>query len=665
MLRILLILQLLLLSFFSLAQEEGSAKGYFEKIPQQIQKVYINPYLQYVLTEKDAIDAFAWYRVQGETTNGTLMNIPSESGRAFETPFRYGKNYAQTLVKGSGANTEFTENNTIKYVDKYSSKPVDFHGKFKITEAYLDMYNAEFLSRIGVKTSLPLAILDLGADQTFSAADSKIKNHACLYVRSFEEQLRISNLTKLSDLEVKQAFDRVTTHLFETGQTAQKLSLKEYFYFITERMATNAGRLQAAGFQHGVLHNQQVTLLGELTDLGTGYWKDFPAFNSNYQQAHSPYSFFENQPIQFQNMLFRTHSMSGEKPEILLSESETLRNHNKSLLGAILRVDPEVGAEIIKEDPGKFFWNHFDESYRNFDREHFLKNFNPTMHFVLEEGLIKPKDFLNQGKSLSEAKLLRQRTDAKILARNFTVDQKVLSYLEPSKVTFANNEKPPIIQELENLFATSKDTYVPDEIWKLKINDDSVKFHKYLQDFSEKLTQIQDGPGTLKQKWSRSMDLIASHMRLQYRGSPSLFRDGISYTYNHYKRYNFGGANIDYLIDAKKGACHDQCIIGYFLGKEVEKVYPDFDFRIFKSKNIGNTNRTHFYIMAKVPDGDIKLIDPLWGFNQKSIDDLLKFPYTPKATEAAKAYFDHQEYLSFEENAQTGKCSHQFYKLPH
>lgn len=649
----LLFILLFLNSFSLFSQEEGSAKGQFKNISDQVKNIYVNPYLKYQLDNETILREFAWYR----DLNGETKNIPSESGRAFQADYKF-TNHSHTLVKGSGPNEEFTKNNTIKYEDQYTPK-VDFHGKFKITEAYLDMYNAEFLKQIGVKVSMPVAILDLGNDATFSPIDG-VSNKSCLYVRSFEEQLRISNLSKLSNEEIKNAFNRIIDYLYLSKQTTEKLTLKEYYYFMVDRVAKNAGLMQAAGFQHGVLHNQQVSLTGEMIDLGTGYWMDYPQFNSQYKTPHSPYSYFVHQPIQFQNFLVRSHAMGGDKPIPLLENSKTLSEQKNSLLGALLKIDPVIGQEILNENPASYFWNKFDEAYRTFDKNNFLQNFNPSSYFGLKDGLIFPKELDTKEKKLSSQNLLRKRTDAQILKRNYFADELILKQLEGK-----GNSSHQLVLDIKKVFEVPKSDILPDQIFKLEINDESIVFHKFLQDFSEKLSEIKLSDATLKQKWTRSLDLVATHMRLQYRSRPSLIKDELGYTFEHYKRYKFGGTNIDYLIDYNKGQCHDQCVIGFFLGKEVEKVYPEFDFRIFKSFNIGPTGRTHFYLMTKLPDQEIRLIDPLWGHGQTTIDDLVRFPFLPKVSDVLQNYFDHQEYLGFEENInKKNKCNYLFYPVP-
>lgn len=643
----------LLYCFALFAQTEGSVDGYFKNISSEVKQVYINPYLSYSITDEEALKNYAWIRV-AETEGANLQKrvIPSESGRAHVINEKIGKNNF-SLIKGSGANVEFTENNTIKYQDQYSSKPINFHGKFKITEAYLDMYNAEFLSKIGVEVAAPVAILDLGVDEVFSDAANSVKNNASIYVRSFKEQLRISNLSKLSVEEIQGAFERIIKNLQETGATREKLTIEEYFYYVTDKVAKNAGRMQAAGFQHGVLHNQQVTLLGEMVDLGTGYWIDHPEFQTEYKTPHSPYSKFEHQPIQMQNFLFRTHAMSGEIPTALSATSETAAKHSKSLLGAILKAYPEIGQKILENNPAEFYWNRFDYYHRTFDKAYFKQNFNPSAHFTLEEGKIKPKDFVKKSKTLGPDLWVKKLSRAEIPAKNYFTDSIVEEFLSPNKSQL------PIEEKLTEVFTMAPSSEVPDGIWKLKINEESQKFNLFTQDFRSKVKQIKALKVSAEKKWIKTLDLLSIQMSLKYNAAPKVLNDGLGYTWNNYLRYNWGGTNIDYLIEYGKGQCHDQCLLGNLLGDEITKEFPEFKFKMFKSKKI----RTHYYLMAKLPNGEVRLVDPGLGFSNISVNELMRFPHLGSGK--SDHYFINQEYYNFIEAAEPKlKCSFNFVPLP-
>src|SRR5690606_1732594 len=95
---------------------------------------------------------------------------------------------------------------------------------------------------------------------------------------------------------------------------------------------------------------------------------------------------FERQPALIQNMLVRTHSVSGERLVPLKPDSETLRLQKGALLGVIQKIDPAAAKRILELDPEHLYWSRFEYVYQHFDREawtkgtRFAKHFTRTMH---------------------------------------------------------------------------------------------------------------------------------------------------------------------------------------------------------------------------------------------------------------------------------------------
>lgn len=584
------------------AQEEGSAKGQFRKINEKIKGVFINPYLKEKGINLDETFVMENYAIERDNNGELTYNIPVEAGRAVQLPFKL-SDRAFLLAKGTGVNKEFTVNNAIRYkTDTFQPKDEMFDGKFSYAEAIEDMYNAEFLSRIGVNVALPLAILKLGESN----------NSDVIYVRAFKEQLRISNLARLTDLEVKNALSRVIDSLYEKKITYKRLSISEYFFFLTHEMAKNVARMQAAGYQHGVFHNQQVTLLGEITDLGTGYWKNTENIHEYNKSPKSPYFDFKFQPILAQNMLFRSHALTTTTPSLLANDSNTKITQNKSLLGAILRAFPEEGKKIMESSPEVYFWKYFDRYYRQFNQNYFQKNFKPTDYLSFNDNVAKE----NGSKSLSNQWFLKEQTEVEFTQRNYFID----TYIG-NAITSKLDIKDPLSQQLLNFFkdingnTTLNSALSQQELnaFKLKVNQNSSKLNSIKDKFSNDLKILYEKYNQQRDiqnydLWMKMLDLLSQHTKLNF-GAPNSWLGKFLY----FKRYYFGGINIDHIVDSRRGHCNDQCFLTYNVAQELKTYEPNIQIVMAKAKNQRAFFGNHYFVIIKLPDDSMHVLDPIMG----------------------------------------------------
>lgn len=336
---------------FSGLYAQGSA--FVSPVPQA-QLLWRNPILNFAgPSSQDLMNAWAVRRVEHDT--GRSLNVPTQTGRALLASEHFNLK-GDILLKGTGLNSEQSSVESVgKIRYEVATKTAKIgDGMFTVRESFADMLNSETLRNAGVVVAKPIAIFSTG--DRHSSSDAALG----IYVREFLVQTRLSNLEVMSDEDVRTALDEAAEKLFRAGHTDRKLNRVELYFFLMKRMAHNVAILQKQSYRHNYLHSQQVTLAGELVDLGTGTWLDGYRQDSYGRPESLSYMSFENQPLLIQNMFVRSHSLTAEGgPVRLAAGSSTLKTQNHSLLGLYRRVDPQAASEIERSDPENLFWDFY------------------------------------------------------------------------------------------------------------------------------------------------------------------------------------------------------------------------------------------------------------------------------------------------------------------
>ncbi len=361
-----------------------------------------------------------------ESANYRSLGIPAQSGRAalsFDTFGRQG----DILIKGSGLNPErVSEVGKIRY-DHVTGQVKPMDGNFLVREALLDQMTTEILMGYGVRAAKPLAIISFENDQDSSEALKGV------YVREFLNQTRLSNLSLLDDNSLAEEFKRAAKAIQRVHQTNQPMNLEQHFFYLMDEMAKMVAVFHYLGFEHRFFYSQQVTLAGEITDLGTGSWLyDDSKFSNLNSNVEIPYLSFDNQVLLGLNMLMRTHALKTDSPGRLSQESETLRTQKKSLLAAIRRIDPAVEESIHQKNPELVFWrsftHHLSELYAREAPPVLLRH---RLSENFDEWLSKSKKILGEKQMLE---LEARRDDFEVLkkrlALRFLPDSSLLQLLE-------------------------------------------------------------------------------------------------------------------------------------------------------------------------------------------------------------------------------------------
>jgi hypothetical protein len=303
----------------------------------------------------------AWFSFDtGDGAKSIALKVPPETGRAALDPKE--ELAWDDLIKGTGRVEKNIEGNKLRPATR------DFNGRFEISEGFRDAVNTEILQRAGLRSAQPRAIIDLGMTADFGGFQETAAN----YVRRFRFQTRVSNLAELGATERKVQVDAAMASLrLHEGAAAPK-NYEEYFDFMLRQAAKNAAILQGTGFTQDSLHFGQMTLAGELVDLGIGQFDS--ARLPGVKNALHDWFRFERQPLLFLNMLYKTHSVKAEPFPVRLGPDSATFKSQDSLFGFIRSFDPEAASRILASDPEKKFWKYYEEAYSRFDSGKFQKD---------------------------------------------------------------------------------------------------------------------------------------------------------------------------------------------------------------------------------------------------------------------------------------------------
>lgn len=574
----------------------------FRSISDQVKSVYLNPFREFKLTKKQAADDWGWIRDDlNPDPRAKEFKVPYETGRGVLTPVQYDPGY-EVLLKGTGANPEHIgEKNAIRYGT--AENPLEFDGKFKVREAYFDIYNSHYLSRIGVKVAIPIGVASLGDDLALDAERG-------IYAREMLVQTRISNLHQLDVAGARSEIEAAIQKLSRLNLLKEGATLVDYYFYMVRTMAKTSAIMQSAGFQHGYLHHQQFTLAGELTDVGTGTWLHDPDFNSFSSKPGQTYFKFERQPALVQNILLRTHSVSGDQLHSLAQQSETRKKQSGSLLGVIDRIDPAAGQEIRNLDPERMFWKEFEHHYQHFDRARFILNVKPSSDFKWvmhrKTPTQTPKTALGEPVHLQGEDQKYWRKIDTFFPPNFetnsVIDEKRLSVLGG-----------PNSKAIQQFFPPGYQSHVASNYWGLLIEPD-----KYTNEFFSKakdqITSVAKKYGSLlsSEATEELLYFISGHARLPY--GPYLNDAAQKSKYSAFVKDRYSkGRTLGDLLKGGAGECHDTALLTYLFIQQVREVEPAFDARIIKSAVGGDEKKPHFFTIVRTPADEVVIIDPqMW-----------------------------------------------------
>ncbi len=175
-------------------------------------------------------------------------------------------------------------------------------GRLTLKGGVREVVASEALHRLGVCTSRTLALVETGED--LWRGDEPSPTRSSVMVRVARTHLRFGSCERLLHRRQPQQLDRLLRHVvafhyshlleLEPGE-AQLLA---FYGELVERVARLAAEWMAAGFTHGVLNTDNMSLAGESFDYGPFAFLDRsdPAFTAAYFD-HSGLYAFGQQPL--------------------------------------------------------------------------------------------------------------------------------------------------------------------------------------------------------------------------------------------------------------------------------------------------------------------------------------------------------------------------------
>jgi len=281
---------------------------------------------------------------ESKSSSIKLLPVPSQTGRATRVTQTFGLP-GDILLKGTGANSERMDEVALLRYFTNTGVVQKRDGAFTLREAFSDQWTSNVLESFGIRVAKPIAILSLNRKH----AEKSIM--IGVYARQFVSETRISNLETMSKEDALYELHRAVDRLFEMGFTEHRMDLVEHYFYLLKTMAKNVAILEHIGFEHGNFHWQQMSLAGELADLGTGRWVHSEEESLWKKNSIIPYFNFESQTLLGLNMFIRTHGFRNAPPGRLKTDSQTLQNQYYALLGILRKIAPETARKIEELDP--------------------------------------------------------------------------------------------------------------------------------------------------------------------------------------------------------------------------------------------------------------------------------------------------------------------------
>ena len=221
--------------------------------------------------EAVALDLYGRYLVPtGSEGRGDLRAglAHREVGRAVLGPPRLHPSGSESadVLKGVGP-TPYANNE-----NRFNHKAT---GTFPLAEAVRDWERSETLRKGGVAVYEPVAIVALPYAEW---SETEGWRPVAVYVRRPRENLRVSDLDHLSRSQkralVESLRGKIEAELKTAGRT-EAISDADVIRHFVERVGRTAGLFQGGlgkgrYFFHGMLHDQNVSLMGEMVDIGNG-----------------------------------------------------------------------------------------------------------------------------------------------------------------------------------------------------------------------------------------------------------------------------------------------------------------------------------------------------------------------------------------------------------
>ena len=158
-------------------------------------------------------------------------------------------------------------------------------GRLTLKGGVREILASEMLEALGVETSKSFSLFETG--ESLTRYDEPSPTRAAVLVRLSHSHIRIGTFQRLAYHQQTEAIERLVRHLITyyfpalTGHADPVLAL---FDAAIGNVARMGAQYFAAGFVHGVLNTDNVTLLGESFDYGP--WRFLPSYHPPFTAAY-------------------------------------------------------------------------------------------------------------------------------------------------------------------------------------------------------------------------------------------------------------------------------------------------------------------------------------------------------------------------------------------
>jgi uncharacterized protein YdiU (UPF0061 family) len=172
-------------------------------------------------------------------------------------------------------------------------------GRLTLKGGVREVLAAEALHRLGVNTSRCLSLIETG--ESLWRTDEPSPTRSCVMVRFSKSHIRFGTFERLHYIQrpdlIKKLLDHVIYYYYPEIELDQDRYVKFYAQLV-ERVAILAAQWMAAGFCHGVLNTDNMSITGESFDYGP--YAFIPTYDPKFIAAYFDYGgrySYGNQPI--------------------------------------------------------------------------------------------------------------------------------------------------------------------------------------------------------------------------------------------------------------------------------------------------------------------------------------------------------------------------------
>ena len=206
-------------------------------------------------------------------------------------------------------------------------------GRLTLKGGIREIIASESLHRLGVKTSRTLSLIETG--EKLWRSDEPSPTRSSVMVRLANTHLRFGTCERLLYLKKPQLLEKLLKHVINIyypeiaieskSQGTNQLTMQEIISFyatLVKRVASLAAEWMAAGFTHGVLNTDNMSLTGESFDYGPFAFIEQldPSFTAAYFDQSGLYSFGRQPAICMQNLRLLQAPLSMLVPRNNLEE---------------------------------------------------------------------------------------------------------------------------------------------------------------------------------------------------------------------------------------------------------------------------------------------------------------------------------------------------------